>query len=135
LSTTARNRSELFDAAGHHRRHRGQNSSTTPVNLRRHTQLAACAQRGASVAKVALDHGLNANLVHRWRRLAQGRERGGHAVQRIGEFVAVPMASVQDPPAPEEIRIEVRRGSLVVSVSWPMSAAAHSAAWLRELLR
>jgi transposase len=97
--------------------------------------LAACAQRGASVAKVALDHGLNANLVHRWRRLAQGRERGGHAVQRIGEFVAVPMASVQGPPAPEEIRIEVRRGSLVVSVSWPMSAAAHGAAWLRELLR
>ena len=42
--------------------------------------LAACAQRGASVAKVALDHGLNANLVHRWRRLAQGRERGGLAL-------------------------------------------------------
>ena len=38
LSTTARNRSELFDAAGHHRRHRGQNSSTTLVNSRRHTR-------------------------------------------------------------------------------------------------
>jgi transposase len=97
--------------------------------------LEACAQPGASVAKVALDHGLNANLVHRWRRLADGRERGRQAVHRIEEFVAVPMASVHGTPPPEELRIEVRRGSLVVSVSWPMSAAAHSAAWLRELLR
>jgi transposase len=97
--------------------------------------LAACAQPGASVAKVALDHGLNANLVHRWRRLADGRERGRHAVQRIEEFVAVPMASMHGAPPLEEIRIEVRRGAMVVSVSWPMSAAAHSAAWLRELLR
>jgi transposase len=97
--------------------------------------LEACAQRGASVAKVALDHGLNANLVHRWRRLADGGERGRHAVQPIEEFVAVPMATVHGTPPPEEIRIEVRRGAMVVSVSWPVSAAAHSAAWLRELLR
>lgn len=96
--------------------------------------LEACAQPGASVAKIALDHGLNANLVHRWRRLADGRERGRHAVQAIEEFVAVPMATVHGTPSPE-IRIEVRRGAMVVSVSWPMSAAAHSAAWLRELLR
>jgi transposase len=97
--------------------------------------LAACAQPGASVAKIALDHGLNANLVHRWRRLADGRERGRQAVHRIEEFVAVPVVSVHGTPPPEEIRIEVRRGSMVVSVSWPVSAAAHSAAWLRELLR
>jgi transposase len=97
--------------------------------------VAECARPGVSIARVALSHGLNANLVHRWRRLADGRERGRQAVRRIEEFVAVPMASVHGTPPPEEIRIEVRRGSLVVSVSWPMSAAAHSATWLRELLR
>jgi transposase len=97
--------------------------------------LDACARPGASVAKVALDHGLNANLVHRWRRLAEGRERGCHAEHRIEEFVSLPIASVQGALPLEEIRIEVRRGAMVVSVSWPVSAAAHSAAWLRELLR
>jgi transposase len=56
-------------------------------------------------------------------------------VQPIEEFVAVPMATVHGTPPPEEIRIEVRRGAMVVSVNWPVSAAAHSAAWLRELLR
>lgn len=30
--------------------------------------LAECAVAGASVAKVAMAHGLNANLVHKWRR-------------------------------------------------------------------
>ena len=30
--------------------------------------LAACAESGASVAAVAQAHGLNANLVHKWRR-------------------------------------------------------------------
>jgi hypothetical protein len=35
---------------------------------------------------------------------------------------------------PEAIRIEVRRAGTVVTVSWPVSAAAASAMWLRELL-
>jgi transposase len=33
--------------------------------------VAACHQPGASVAGVALANGLNANLVHRWRRAAK----------------------------------------------------------------
>jgi transposase-like protein len=32
--------------------------------------LAACAEPGASVAAVAMAHGLNTNLVHKWRRQA-----------------------------------------------------------------
>ncbi len=32
--------------------------------------LEQCAAPGASVAKVAMSHGVNANVVHRWRRLA-----------------------------------------------------------------
>lgn len=35
--------------------------------------LAECAQAGASVAGVALAHGLNANVVHKWRREAAAR--------------------------------------------------------------
>jgi len=32
--------------------------------------LSECAQPGASVASVAMSHGINANVVHKWRRLA-----------------------------------------------------------------
>ncbi|MCM3565391.1 transposase [Hydrogenophaga intermedia] len=30
--------------------------------------LAECAEPGASVASIALSHGINANVVHKWRR-------------------------------------------------------------------
>jgi len=35
--------------------------------------LQECGQPGAFVARIALAHGLNANLVHKWRREAQDR--------------------------------------------------------------
>ena len=95
--------------------------------------VAECAAPGASVASVALEHGLNANLVHRWLRIAEGRERVGQAVQRVEQFVAVPMAAVASVPA--DIRVELKRGHSTVSVTWPCSAAAECAVWLRELLR
>ena len=35
--------------------------------------LQQCAAPGASVAKVAMSHGVKANVVHRWRQLARAR--------------------------------------------------------------
>ena len=34
--------------------------------------VAHCAEFGASVAKIAMANGINANVVHRWRKLARG---------------------------------------------------------------
>lgn len=47
--------------------------------------LPECAAPGVSVAKVAMSHGLNANLVHKWRR---GVERARDAAS-AGAFVPV----------------------------------------------
>ena len=98
--------------------------------------LAECNVPGASVAQVALTHGLNANLVHKWRRTTQ---RAAVAAAPIGQrdaFIALPMAPpiATSAPAPD-IRIELRRGAMAVNVAWPLAAAADCAAWLRELLR
>ena len=97
--------------------------------------LAECAVAGASVAAVALLHGLNANLVHRWRRIAEGREAGpGVAVSQA--FVALPLGPADSAPfAPAEIRIELRRAGVSIGVAWPLSATSQCAAWIRELLR
>jgi len=98
--------------------------------------VAACAAPGASVARIALEHGLNANLVHRWRRISEGRERGPHAtMQRAERFVELPIAAAAIAPSPAEIRIELKRGATSVNVTWPGSAASECAMWLRELLR
>ena len=94
--------------------------------------LAECAAPGASVAKVAMSHGINADVVHCWRRLA--REGAGAAPVRVGEVVPVALGA---PPRQDcaEIRIELRRGATTLTISWPSAAASGCAVWMRELLR
>lgn len=97
--------------------------------------LAECAEAGASVAKVAMTHGLNANLVHKWRRQAQACAQAS-TVAAPPAFIALemPAAPVVD-QAPEFIDLELQRAGVKVRVRWPMTAACLSAAWLREILR
>jgi transposase len=116
---------------------------------RRHSEelkarvLAACAEPGASVAAVAQAHGLNANLMHKWRRgpdrvppqsIAAGRAAGG-ADKLAGVFVPLQLPAQPPMAAPPDIRIELRRGATSIAVTWPAVAAAECAAWMRELLR
>ena len=122
-----------------------------PVMRRRHSAqlktlvLEQCAAPGASVAKVAMSHSLNANIVHGWRKLA--RERDGAAVSppspeallvkaaaSVPQFVPVSMAQTALPPAPADIQIGLRRGTTAVKITWPIAAATECAAWMRELL-
>ena len=101
--------------------------------------LAECAVPGASVARVAMSHGINANVVHRWRQLLR---EGGSTLVKMPMATAgdgfVPI-KVLDPPAAAtkvgDIRIELRRGATAMTITWPVCSAADCAAWLRELLR
>jgi transposase len=94
--------------------------------------LAECDAPGASVAKVAMAHGINANIVHGWRKLA--REAAAEPVTQ--HFVPVAVAPVMPRAADDRaIEVELRRGGLAVKLSWPMSAAMELSAWMRELLR
>lgn len=90
-----------------------------------------CDAPGASVAKVAMSHGINANVVHRWRQLARG---GGQVVLPRSEFVPVPLVAPPPPAADSEIRIELRRGATAMTIRWPLAAGAECAAWLRAWL-
>ena len=126
------------------------------VSRRRHSVelralvLEQCAAPRASVAKVAMSHGLNANMVHGWRKLAS--ERGVSAVvpapspavvpaklaAAMPQFVPValtPVTPSPSPPTPADIQIELRRGATAVKISWPIAAAADCAAWMRGVLR
>lgn len=79
---------------------------------------------------VALSHGINANVVHRWRRLS-----GTQAVAApMPTFVPVALPTASGALA-ADIRIELRRGATTMSVSWPLAATSECAAWMRELLR
>ena len=95
--------------------------------------LGACSEPGASVARIALTHGLNANLVHKWRRQAAGVDVVATTVRRAEAFI--PMTLPSPVVQASDIRIELRRGAMAVSVNWPLSAAGPCAGWLRELLK
>ena len=115
----------------------------TPVRRRRrHSEsfkqavIDACQVPGASVAGVALIHGVNANQVRRWM-----RERGVvlpsrspvAVVDTAPAFVPVAMPAVRSETGP--IVIDVRRSTTAIHVEWPMRAADACAAWLRDWLR
>jgi transposase len=97
--------------------------------------MAECDVPGASVAKVAMAHGINANVVHRWRQLA--RQGGQASVTRPSEFVPVAIAQPAPLPAPgcRAIEVELRRGAVTMQVIWPSPAGSDFVAWTRELLR
>ena len=99
--------------------------------------VAACISPGVSIAAVAMAHGVNSNLARRW--VLEAERRGGGALAAAASS-AVPTAfvAVQLPPAetePATIRIELRRSTTTINVSWPCAAALDCAAWMRELLR
>jgi transposase len=109
-----------------------------PEQRRRHDRefkqqvLAQCAKPGASVAQIALSHGLNANLVHKWRRLAEASSTAPSTT----EFIPVTLAPSPLAAAPAQpIELDLQRGALSVRVRWPASESVACAAWLRELLR
>jgi len=124
--------------------------------------LAECQRPGASVAAVALAHGLNVNLVRKWL-IGRGLKRAGlvaprtvaraqpgvpvvqSAVAASLPFVAVALqaenscavaavrAAEGAVPAASDIQIELRRGGTQLTVRWPSSQARACAAWLSEL--
>ena len=111
--------------------------------------MQACRQPGVSIAAVALANGLNANMVRKWVIDAEARPAVVPAAG-LGEPAPVGDKPTPNPPpsflplafrgpaAPmpaDEIRIELQRGATAIKVTWPSTAAADCAAWLRELLR
>ena len=95
--------------------------------------LAQCDEPNSSVAQVAMSHGINDNVVHRWRQLVR---EGKLTSTRQSGFIALSMpAPAAAAAAPSNISVERRRGSVSMTVTWPTGAAAEFAVWTRELLR
>jgi transposase len=101
--------------------------------------LIECDQPGASVAAVAQAHGLNANLVHKWRRERRpqlpANEARPIADKVAGAFVALQLPAPPTPQPAPDIRIELRRGATTITIAWPGQAAGECAAWLGQWLR
>lgn len=106
--------------------------------------IEACLQPGISMASVALANGLNANLLRRWVTERQ-EEAAGIAIlpdQRPLDIAEpstpglVPITVTVPEKAPSaEIKIEIHRNQMLISITWPVSQSTSCADWLRDLLR
>jgi transposase len=111
--------------------------------------VAACQQPGVSIAALAGQHAMNANVLHLWRK--EHQRSGCHrlAAQRaphtpgLAAFLPVALSAPTSTPTPaghdngngQEIRMELRKGALTMVVTWPVCAAADFASWIAALLK
>ncbi|ERS04399.1 transposase IS3 [Marinobacter sp. EN3] len=97
-----------------------------------------CLEPGASVSRISLDNGLNANMVRRW--ISEAR-RADKAPTTTPGFVPVNLPAATSAPGNpsvsdkrSSIRIEISRAGGSVVVEWPAEQAHQCAAFLRDLL-
>jgi transposase-like protein len=131
---------DTFESATDGRRRRRQHSAEFKAQV-----VAACRRTGVSIAAVALQHRLNANLVRRWVVEAERVQGVALVAARNSEvevasapdagFVPITLQRAAVVGSPHEIAIELRRGATLIKVNWPLTAAAECAAWLGQLLR
>jgi len=107
--------------------------------------VVACQQPGASIAAIALQHGMNANVLHRW--LKEHERDGRHRL--IGPdplgvafptspgpaFIPLKLPTGMLEPTACDIKVELRKGPVSMILTWPASAAADLAHWTRAILK
>ena len=108
--------------------------------------VAACSHPGVSSASVAMANGINANLVRRWVKEAEVdvESEPGTAAREpkalspastaTPKFLPLPIPTPASPVA-ADIRIELRQGDQLITVYWPMAAAAQCLSALQDWLR
>ena len=101
--------------------------------------VAACREPGVSLASVALDRRINANLLRRWVKSAEAKAAAASIVQTVAAdaaptFIPVRVTRPVKRDGETPIRIKVRKGSTQIVVEWPAAISASCGVWLRDLL-
>ena len=106
--------------------------------------VAACQQPGASIAAMAGAHAMNAKVLHRWlkeharsgchSRPGSGNEAGSSVALQLQAPVFIPVQLQASQPVEQLIKVEIRKGTLTMSITWPGSASADFARWATSIL-
>lgn len=96
--------------------------------------VAACQMPGASIAALARQHEMNANVLHRW--LKEHERRGCHELvsrSRLGvaalarpaaAFISLTLPAPTPAAKEQEIKVELCKGALLMVLTWPAGAVA-----------
>lgn len=120
--------------------------------------VAACQQPGVSIAALASSHAMNANVLHRW--LKEHEHSGCHQLIRAdpsgapqrqlqatspaSAFIPLKLPTmIHESKVPElpqikertEFKVELRKGALSMTVTWPLSAVDDFTQWTALILK
>lgn len=102
--------------------------------------IAACRQPGASIAAVALAHGINANVVHKWLAGIGMKRSSQQATQPPGalpQFLPVTLNTNDSeqgvPPLIQEIRLDLDLGAVQIKLNCSRESAPSAAALLHAV--
>lgn len=84
-----------------------------------------CAEPDVSVASVARDYGINANLIHKWIRAAESK----------AQPIAAPVNFLPVPISPAVVPASVHFEFNGLSVDWPITHIDQALLWIREFQR
>ena len=113
---------------------------THPVRQRRkHTaefkqQLVGLCCPGVSTSAVALEHGVNSNLLRSWIK-QDAWEASSQTVPEPAKLVAVQVDMPADTPVDDAIEITVQNGRARISIRWPGHRAEACGQWLTEWVK
>ena len=104
--------------------------------------VAACQQPDVSIAALAGQHGMNANVLHRW--IKEHQRSGCHQLVQAATHATAAVASQGSAFIPlvlptvsreQEVKIELRKGALSMVITWPLSAAADLTSWTAAIVK
>jgi len=110
--------------------------------------VAACQLPGVSIAAVAGAHAMNDNVLHRW--LKEHARSGCHrqntiegnadrsivsSPSNLPAFIPVRLPAPGPGPIEQAIKVDIRKGALTMSITWPTSASADFASWAASILK
>ena len=116
-------------------------TSDIPKTRRRFTAefkariVADCLQPNASVAGIALQHDLNANLVHKWIRAARLQQSEPVPPAFLPVPLQAPSALRSSMDIGDRIRIEIPHANGSLVVNWPLADGDRCLRWLQDWLR
>ena len=99
--------------------------------------IKASNEPGQSIARLAQHHGINPNLLHKWRRQFRAKEAssGSSEVRTRScgtDFIRLSPAALPSSTDSETVRIELPGG---IVVHWPLSRMSESVDWLKAFVR
>jgi transposase len=111
--------------------------------------VVACQQPGVSIAALAGQHGMNANVLYRWRKEhAQSARHPLNAARSLpvrittsppAGFVPLPLPlrlpTANHEPGTPALKVEMRKGALSMSITWRIGATHEFMQWAATVLR